>query len=116
MHANRMKLSIAIAALVPVLAGLTNCGPKLGVGEAEETHMAEATIEKVLNQHTHQLMSIPGVVGTAIGECDRSPCIMVLVVKKTADLMKKIPSKLDGFPVVVEETGELRPLKGKKAV
>lgn len=73
--------------------------------------MAAATIEEILKQNTDRLMSIPGVVGTAIGESDGSPCILVLVVKKNADLMSKIPSTLGGFPVVVEETGAIRPIK-----
>ena len=77
--------------------------------------MAETTIQEVLKQHTDRLMSIPGVVGTAIGECDGSPCIKVLVVKKSTDIMNKIPSKLDGFPVAVEETGTIRPLPEKRS-
>ncbi|MGH7825718.1 MAG: hypothetical protein ACREQ7_11165 [Candidatus Binatia bacterium] len=68
------------------------------------------TIEEVLKRHTERLMSIPGVVGAAIGECTGIPCILVLVVKKTPDLIKKIPCRLEGFPVVMEETGAIRPL------
>jgi hypothetical protein len=76
--------------------------------------MAATTIQEILKQHTVELMAIPGVVGTAIGECDGSPCIKVFVVKKTTDIMNKIPSKLDGFPVAVEETGTIRRLDGLK--
>ena len=76
--------------------------------------MAGTTIQEVLKQHTDRLMVIPGVVGTAIGECDGSPCIKVFVVKKTTDIMNKIPSKLDGFPVTVEETSTIRRLEEKR--
>jgi hypothetical protein len=72
------------------------------------------TIEEVLKQNTDRLMAIPGVVGTAIGECQGHPCIRVLVVKRTADVMNKVPSNLGGFPVVVEETGAIRRLERKK--
>ena len=77
--------------------------------------MAGTTIQEALKQHTDRLMAIPGVVGIAIGECDGSPCIKVFVVKKTTDIMNKIPSKLDGFPVAVEETGTIRRLEEKRA-
>jgi hypothetical protein len=76
--------------------------------------MAATTIQEVLKRHTVELMAIPGVVGTAIGECDGDPCIKVLVVKKTTDIMNKIPSKLEGFPVAVEETGTIRPMEEKR--
>jgi hypothetical protein len=104
----RSKLAVALLVLTAVL---TNCGPKIGAEKQQENRVAEATIAEVLKQNTDSLMSIPGVVGTAIGECGGNPCIIVMVVKKTPDLMKKIPSALQGFPVVVEETGVIRPLE-----
>ena len=72
--------------------------------------MPGQTIEEVLSQHTDSLMSIPGVVGTAIGACEGKPCIRVLVVEKTPELLEKIPSTLEGFVVDVQETGEIRAL------
>ncbi len=75
---------------------------------ANETAMRHKTIDAVLSQHTPSLMSLPGVVGTAQSECDGTPCIKVYVSKKRPDLLRQIPSQIDGFPVVVEETGEIR--------
>ncbi len=72
--------------------------------------MAGKTIQAVLQQYAPSLMSHPGVVGTGIGECGGTPCIKVFVVKKTPELVGKIPSSLEGFPVSVEETGEIRAL------
>ncbi len=72
--------------------------------------MTGKTIEAVLKQHTDRLLSFPGVVGTAIGECEGKPCIKVLVVQATPELVKRIPSALEGFPVVIEESGEIRAL------
>ncbi|HWO40832.1 MAG TPA: hypothetical protein VNO43_03410 [Candidatus Eisenbacteria bacterium] len=82
------------------------------VGCRGEPHgdSAAAQIEQVLERHNERLLSIPDVTGTAIGERDGRPCILVFVVKKTPELMKKIPSTLEGFQVVVEETGTIRPL------
>ncbi len=55
-------------------------------------------------------MSIPGVVGTAQGLCDGQPCIKVLVIKKTSEIEEKIPETLDGYPVEIESTGEIKAL------
>ena len=74
-----------------------------------EAH-AGKTIEAVLKEHTDSLMSLPGVVGTALGECSGQPCIKVFVVKKTAELVKQIPSTIEGYEVAVQETGEIRAL------
>lgn len=72
--------------------------------------MTGKTIEQVLKENTDKLMSIPGVVGTAIGSCDGSPCIKVLVEKKTPALEKQIPKTLDGWKVEIEEVGKVRAL------
>lgn len=72
--------------------------------------MPAKTIEEVLKERTKELMSVPGVVGTALGLCDDTPCIKVYVVKKTSELDQKIPDILEGYPVMIEETGEIRAL------
>ncbi len=72
--------------------------------------MQKKTIQTVLKEHTHSLMVLPGVVGTGLGECSGKPCIKVFVVKKTPDLLKQIPSTLEGYTVAVQETGEFRAL------
>lgn len=79
-------------------------------GEESEDKMPEKTIEEVLKEHTNKLMSIPGVVGTAQGLCDNKPCIKVYVVKRSLELEQKIPKKIEGFVVGVEETGEFHAL------
>ena len=71
--------------------------------------MARAPIEDVQNAHTDAWMKIPGVVGTAIGLCNETPCIKVLVVRSTSDLRKAIPDSLEGYRVIIEETGVVRP-------
>jgi hypothetical protein len=63
----------------------------------------------VLQAHTDQLMAMPGVVGVAQGLCDGRPCIKVFVARKTPDVLERIPTSVEGYPVAVEETGELRP-------
>jgi hypothetical protein len=53
-------------------------------------------------------MAIPGVVGVGIGAVDDKPVIKVLVVQKTPALEQKIPKMVEGYSVVIEETGEIR--------
>lgn len=72
--------------------------------------MAAKGIEEVLREHARGLMSIPGVVGTAQGLCNDRPCIKVFVIKKTAEVEEKVPDNLEGYPVTMEETGEIRAL------
>ncbi len=81
-----------------------------GCKHAGESNLTGKPIEQVLREQTDHLMSIPGVVGTAIGQCDGSPCLKVLVVKKTPELQKRIPSTLENWKVEIEETGVIRPL------
>jgi len=71
--------------------------------------MAKKTIEETLEEHTGALMSLSGVVGTAQGLCDGKPCIKIYVSKRTRRLAHKIPEVLEGYPVVIEETGAFRP-------
>ena len=66
------------------------------------------SIEVVQDAHTDSLMRIPGVVGTAIGLCDEKPCIKVLVVRATPEVRKAIPDSLEGYRVVLDETGTIR--------
>jgi hypothetical protein len=70
--------------------------------------MAHRTIEQVLAAHTPGWMSIPGVVGTAIGECAGEPCLRVMVARETSRIRRAIPDRVDGFPVDVVETGAFR--------
>jgi hypothetical protein len=67
-------------------------------------------IEEVLKEHNEELMSIPGVIGTAEGLCNKKPCIIVFVIKGTekSEFDKKIPRVLDGYPVDIKETGKIK--------
>ena len=69
------------------------------------------TIEEVLATHTDSLMSLPGVVGTAIGLCDGVACIRVFVSDSSAASRRMIPNRIDGYLVRVDVTGPVRPLE-----
>jgi len=67
-----------------------------------------ASIEEVLEQHTGDWMMIPGVVGTAVGQEDGKPCILILTASNTEQISQKIPSAIEGCPLVVRYVGEIR--------
>lgn len=105
-----VNVVIGTAGLLATLGMIAASGTQVVADGRREGLMAGKTIDEVLKRHTDRLMSLPGVVGTAIGECDGKPCIKVFVVKKTPELLKKISPTLEGFLVVIEETGEFRAL------
>jgi hypothetical protein len=69
-------------------------------------------INAVLSTHDQDLLAIPGVVGVYVGLLDdgRTPCLKIMLAKRTPQTEKNIPQSLEGYPVVVEVTGEIRPL------
>jgi hypothetical protein len=99
--------------LVMALVMIAACDGTTGKtgSSAEDSSAVTGNIEDVLARHTEALMAIPGVVGTGQGLQDDRPCILVFVKEKTADLERAIPSRLEGYPVRIEEVGEVRPLR-----
>src|SRR6266581_5506968 len=67
------------------------------------------SIDEVLAAHTDSLMALPGVVGTALGLCDGERCIKVLLADANPGTKGRIPTTLEGYRVVVEVTGTIRP-------
>ena len=76
--------------------------------------MPNRDIKTVMEAHVADLMAIPGVVAVAIGELDdKTPCIRVYVLEQTEELGRKIPKDLQGHPVVIEVSGEIKPMTGE---
>lgn len=57
-------------------------------------------------------MAIPGVVGVYVGlaEDERTPCLKVMLASDNEATRRAIPRALDGYRVLIEVTGEIRPL------
>jgi len=72
-------------------------------------------INTVLRDHEKELLAIPGVVGVYVGLLpdNKTPCLKVMVVEETEDVRERIPNSIDGYPVLIEESGVIRPLKGR---
>jgi len=72
--------------------------------------VSEKSIEQVQEEHTDDWMAIPGIEGTAIGLFEGKPCIKIFSSKKAEDLRAMIPSIVEGYPVIIEETGTFQAL------
>ena len=95
---------------VAVGVGLCGCSGSSAGGLGKGELMPDKTIEQVLSERTDAWMAIPGVVGTAIGMFEDKPCIKILTSKTPQELRAKIPSTVESYPVIIEETGEFRAL------
>lgn len=62
------------------------------------------TIDKLIYQIKKEWLSIPGVIDVASSIENDNDCILVFVIKITAEIEKTIPIKLNGFPVIIIET------------
>lgn len=69
---------------------------------------AEGEVDRALSERAPDLMALPGVVGAGRGECAGAPCISVLVVEKTPDLVARIETILAGQNFEIRESGEVR--------
>jgi len=69
-------------------------------------------INAVLAAHDKELLALPDVVGVYVGTLeDRSTlCVRVMLAHKNLGTEQQIPRAIDGYPVRVEVTGEIRPM------
>ena len=90
------------------LAGCSYTGPS---DHEKGQYMPARTIEQVQEEHTDKWMAIPGVEGTAIGLFEDKPCIKIFTSSKPQQIRDKIPLTIEGYPVIIEETGAFRALE-----
>lgn len=96
-------LSICLLALAGSLAIAQNDSP-----------VARRDINAVLAAHDKALLAIPAVVGVYVGTLDNGkPCLKVMLVDKNREAERKIPPVIEGYPVVTEVTGKIRPLNNR---
>ena len=72
--------------------------------------MQDKNIKDVLKEYSDILMDIPGVVAVGQGEWRGNQCIRVLVADRNNASLEQIPNVIDGYLVIVEESGEFRAL------
>lgn len=115
MLAHRSAITVS---LICVICGPAACArpqsDSAGPTDQEPNREASAvsdtiTIEAAQQELTERLLPLPGVEGTGIGECDGSPCILVLLAQRTDELMDEIPSTFHGYRVEPRVMGEFHP-------
>lgn len=70
--------------------------------------MVDKDIKDVLLKYSDTLMDIPGVVAVGQGEWRGNQCIRVLVSDRNNDTLEQIPDTIEGYKVIVDESGEFR--------
>jgi hypothetical protein len=101
-------LSLAVAS--GILCLQTAC---MRSASNSSAHAERRDINQVLVAHQGELLQIPGVVGVFVGlaEDNKTQCIKVMLKSPDPVAQMKIPKELEGFLVITEVTGEIRPLR-----
>ncbi len=70
-------------------------------------------INAVLAAHDRQLLDLPAVVGVYVGVLadGKTPCLKVMLARPTPETERKIPREIEGYQVITEISGEIRPLR-----
>ena len=70
-------------------------------------------INAVLRDHDQELLAHPNVVGVYVGEIEKTkkPCLKVMLRREISNADPPIPLAIEGYPVITEVTGEIRPLQ-----
>jgi hypothetical protein len=78
-----------------------------------ESPSPKRDINAVLAAHDRQLLELPDVVGVYVGVLadGKTPCLKVMLARPTPETERKLPREIEGYPVVTEISGEIRPLR-----
>jgi hypothetical protein len=100
---------VFLAGLIALLAG---CGTSM---LENKSNPGRRDINAVLSDHDKRLMAMSGVVGVYVGllEDGKTPCLKVMLRRADEKLERSLPRVLEGYRVVTEVTGEIRPLNVK---
>jgi hypothetical protein len=102
-------LSLGRAILILALALAAGRCTAQTRAEPETERGAVVSIDTVLARHTDEWLAIPGVVGTGLGECEGTRCITIFVIEQSEEIRRRIPSSVEGHPVSIVVSGEVRP-------
>ena len=104
-----LKMGDVVRRTVIALAGLlAGCSSSPTTDAGRVTNMKKPKIEDVLDRNTGYLMGIAGVEAVGLGGDTAAPVILVMVRGNQAEMVRKLPKEVEGHPVKVEVTGEIR--------
>lgn len=67
------------------------------------------SIQDVKKKHESRLMSLPGVVSVGIGRDPQGkPAVIVGLDSPRSDTQARIPTQLDGYPLLIQILGPLK--------
>ena len=69
-------------------------------------------INAVLRAHDQDLLKLADVVGVYVGLLpdNKTQCLKVMLAQSNPKTEQVLPKKLEGYPVMIEITGEIRPM------
>ncbi len=102
-----MSICLTAVLVIIFLVGMLACVKKKDTRTLNERNRS---VEQVFDIHRDSLLSIPGVVGAGIAKFEDKPCIIIMVNQKSQYEAGQIPKELDGYKVIVRETGEFKAL------
>jgi hypothetical protein len=82
-------------------------------GVAVDSTKPVKPIAFVLAAHTDTWMKIPGVEGTGETKMDGKPAILIFVDTLTDSLRSQLPQSVEGYPIVIQESGEIKALPAR---
>jgi hypothetical protein len=101
---------MAPALLTGALLGCSSGPPRPPLQGGEQVVVPKRPIDEVLAAYGDSLMTLPGVVGTAVALCERGEqCIKVLLEDSRPETTSRIPSRIEGYRVITEVAGSIRP-------
>jgi hypothetical protein len=109
-HVTKARIAFASVGLLCLML-VTGCQKPM----TSNTPSPKRDINAVLADHDDRLLAIPGVVGVYVGLLpdEKTPCLKVMLARKDSSLERSIPDTIEGYPVVTEVTGEIKPLDNR---
>jgi hypothetical protein len=113
-HTGTWQQALALAARLglPMLL-LAGCeGGGGGGGERGGADQPRITAARAIELHSDSLMAIPGVVGVYEGLSKDGETVLRVMLAQDADsTRRRIPPRLEGYPVEIEVTGRIEPMR-----
>jgi hypothetical protein len=115
--ADRVPAVFAAAAALVLAVAVAGCkrepahspSPGAMTPDSNSSTNRPLTPAQVIYAHGPGLLAIPGVAAVGEGALPSgAPCIRIYVVKQDDAMRRRLPKELDGYPVLVEESGPIR--------